>query len=130
MNNPRMTPKERNLVKGAIRRVFSRSDLRRSVLLTAKVEGITSQQRPRVKTWYICRDCDSYCAGYEMQVDHIDPVIPVNVTLEGLTWDTIIDRMWCEKNNLRAICLTCHKKKSKIENAERRKNKKERKSNV
>lgn len=127
MNNPRMTAKERGLLKGAIRRVFSRSELRRTVLAAAKVEGITSVQRPRVKTWYQCRSCDSYCAGYEMQVDHIDPLIPVNTALERMTWDEVVDRTWCEKHNLRAICLHCHKAKSKIEMAERRKYKKENK---
>lgn len=126
MINCRMTTKERNLVKGAIRRVFSRSDLRKSALDRAKVI-IRSLQRPRVKTWYQCRSCDSYCAGYEMQVDHIDPIIPTYTSLERMTWDQVVDRIWCEESNLRAICLTCHKAKSKIENDERRKYKKERK---
>lgn len=127
MNNPRMSARERGLLKGAIRRVFSRSDLRRDALSKAKVDGITSVQRPRVKTWYQCRDCDSYCAGYEMQVDHISPIIPVDNALEYMSWDEVVNRTWCEENNLRAICLTCHKQKSKLEMAVRRKNKKERK---
>lgn len=124
MNNPRMTAKERGLVKGAIRRVFSRSDLRRAVLAAAKVEHADAS-RPRVKTWYQCRICSAHCAGYEMQVDHISPIVPTDSSLEQMSWDTVIDRMWCDKNNLKAICISCHKAKSKVESQERRKNKKE-----
>ena len=62
-----------------------------------------------------------------MQVDHEVPVIRPGEVLEGLTWDEVVNRLWCDESNLRAICLPCHKLKSKAENTERRKLKKEKK---
>lgn len=123
--NPRINKKEQGLIKGALRRVFSRSDLRRKALSNAKA-NYSDESRPRVKTWYYCSECKKHYAGFQMQVDHIDPIIPTYKSLEEMTWDSLIDRLWCDPSNLVAICLTCHKAKSKVENAERRKLKKER----
>lgn len=121
MNNPRMTAKDRNLIKGAIRRVFSRSDLHKDAMTKVRVQHFDSN-RPRVKTWYQCPSCKGYFAGYQMNVDHISPI--VKTTLTDMTWDEVIDAIWCEASNLRAICLTEHKQKSKLEKEERKKNKK------
>ena len=55
-----------------------------------------------------------------MQVDHVEPIIRVEETLESLTWDLVVDRTWCEISNLRAICKTCHSVKTKAENKKRR----------
>lgn len=126
MNNPRITPKERNLIKGSIRRVFSRSDLRRLVIDTTRVEH-TDPNRPRVKKWSICTNCKELTPTYLIQVDHIDPIVPLNTTLEQMQWDEVIDRIWCEKNNLNPICTPCHKIKSKDEMKQRRLNRKKEK---
>jgi len=53
-----------------------------------------------------------------MNVDHILPAVDPEKGFE--TWDIFIDRLFCERENLQAICLVCHKKKS----AEERKIKK------
>ncbi len=118
-------PKERNLVKGAIRRVFSRSDLRQRAVKRSIVDHVDAS-RKRVKTWCFCTHCKQYIAKSYMQVDHIIPLIKIDETLEDLTWDEVIERLWCDENNLIAICTECHKAKSKAENKERRKYKKER----
>lgn len=127
MKNPRITVKERNLLKGAIRRVFSRSDLRRKIVDASVVEHV-NPTRKRVKTWCKCMHCGEFVAKSYMQVDHTIPVIKLDETLEDLSWDTVIDRLWCEENNLTAICKTCHDVKTKAENKERRRLKKERKN--
>lgn len=117
--NPRITPKERNLIKGAIRRVFSRSDLRRAVIGSCIVVH-NDPSRPRVKTWCLCPSCKGFIPKSYMQVDHIIPVIKVTESLESLTWDEVVDRLWCEYTNLKAICITCHTLKTKEENRARR----------
>ena len=122
-----MTAKERNLVKGSIRRVFSRSDLRRKVLELSLVKHEDSS-RPRVKNWAKCPLCKEFIPKSYMQVDHISPLIKLTETLDDLTWDEVVDRIWCHESNLMAICETCHKAKSKAENKERRRLKKEKKS--
>jgi 5-methylcytosine-specific restriction endonuclease McrA len=62
-----------------------------------------------------------------MQVDHIDPIVPVDSALEVMSWDTVIDRTWCEENNLQAICTECHDEKTAKERKERVQARKEKK---
>lgn len=118
--NSRISDKERNLLKGAIRRVFSRSDLRKKVVELTVVSGYTDPSRPRVKKWSICQCCKQYVPTYTLQVDHKDPVVPLDSSLKDMSWDLVVDRTWCEENNLWAICLNCHKDKTKVEQKERR----------
>lgn len=122
MNKPD-DKKDRNLIKGAIRRVFSRSSIRKSVLLEAKIQH-EDASRPRVKTWYRCAECKKAFAAHELEVDHIIPIIPVNQTLDDLSWDELVDRIWCDVANLSVLCKTDHKAKSKLENKQRREYKK------
>lgn len=118
-------PKERGLIKGAIRRVFSRSELRRQALDKALVKDYSDPSRKRVTRWGRCAECEKLEPLYKMQIDHIEPVIPQDSSLDQMTWDTLVDRIWCDERNLQALCETCHKAKSKEENAERRRIKKE-----
>lgn len=118
-----MTAKERNLLKGAIRRVFARSEIRRAVIAISVV-NITFENRPRVKRWSLCPSCTKYIPTYQMVVDHIEPLVPISTSLEDMSWDTVVDRTWCEQNNLMAICKDCHKIKTKLENKERKRSKK------
>jgi len=55
-----------------------------------------------------------------MRADHITPIVPVT----GFdTWDSTIDRLFCEAEGLQALCVDCHAVKTKAENEERRENK-------
>ena len=119
-------PKERNLIKGAIRRVFSRSDLRRKALQASVTDHI-DPSRKRVTRWSKCSACGKLEPSYLCEVDHDIPIIPVDSSLNEMTWDEIVDRVWCDENNLKVMCKPCHKSKSKDENKERRKLKKEKK---
>lgn len=124
MANPRITKKERNLIKGALRRVFSRSELRNKIIADSVILGYTNTDRPKVKTWCRCRICNKPEARSYMAADHISPLIPVDQSFEELSLDTVVDRLWCEENNLQSVCPVCHSKKTKEENALRRKHKK------
>jgi len=43
-------------------------------------------------------------------VDHIQPVVSVE---EGFTtWDSFIENLFCEKDNLQLICKACHSRKT------------------
>ena len=125
--NSRLTPKDRGMVKGAIRRAFSRSELRRSVLQDAKISH-TDPSRPRVKTWYACAKCSRPFAQHELEVDHIEPIIPVDTALEHMSWDTLVNNTWCDKKKLQVLCESCHDAKSAIERAQRKEHKKNVKS--
>lgn len=124
MKNSRITPKERGLLKGAIRRVFSRSDLRREALLTTMIPH-KDPKRPRVTKWSTCSECKEFIPTYLMQVDHKNPIVPVDQSFEDMNFDDLIDRLWCNKEELRPLCKPCHLIKSKEENRLRRQFKKE-----
>lgn len=123
MRNPRITKKEQGLIKGSLRRVFSRSDLRRAVIEASIIQHSDST-RKLVKTWCRCNICSQPEAKSNMVVDHISPVIRIEESLDAMEATELVDRLWCERNNLQAVCEDCHKVKTKEENAARRKYKK------
>lgn len=55
-------------------------------------------------------------------LDHITPII--DVKNGWTTWDSFIERMFCEAGEFQVLCKECHDKKTKQENEERRKWKK------
>jgi 5-methylcytosine-specific restriction endonuclease McrA len=66
---------------------------------------------------YKCTLCSTMVSSKEIKVDHIEPVVP----LDGfISWDNLIERLFCEESGLQAICKTCHDKKTKEENQKRR----------
>lgn len=124
MKNP-PNKKERGLVKGALRRVFSRSELRKKALDKALIKDYHDPSRKRVTRWGKCSECKLLIPLYLMEIDHKEPLIPTGETLEEQSWDKIIDRLWCNENNLQALCQPCHKLKTSAEGVERRRLKKE-----
>lgn len=50
-----------------------------------------------------------------IHVDHINPVVDPAVGFEN--WDVFISRMFCEGDNLQALCDACHKVKTDSEKA-------------
>lgn len=125
VRNARITPKERGLLKGAVRRVFSRSELRRLALESTRIEHSDSN-RPRVTKWSWCTACGVIEPSYLIEIDHAEPVVPIDRAFEEMSMDEVVDRAWCELENLRPVCKDCHKAKTKAENKERRRLKKER----
>jgi len=107
---------ELNLMATALRQAFRYSTLYKECLEKAKVETEDG-------TRYRCAACDALVKRAEVQVDHITPVAPVDGS--PLNKDTLIDRVWTDK--IQVLDKKCHNKKSSQENAERRKNKKDKK---
>ncbi len=127
--NSRVTKKERGLIKGALRRVFSRSDLRKAAVDATRITH-SDPDRPRVTKWSRCPMCNGTTPTYLMEVDHQTPVVALDSSLDEMDANTLVDRIWCVPSNLLALCPQCHKLKSKAENAQRRANKKGKKQNV
>lgn len=126
MNNPRLTAKERGLLKGSVRRVFSRSELRKAALELTRIEHY-DPNRPRVTRWSWCTSCGLIEPSYLIEVDHVEPLVPIDRSFEEMSFDELVDRTWCELENLKPVCKPCHREKSSLENKERRRSKKERK---
>lgn len=127
--NPRITAKDRNALKGAIRRAFSRSELHKSILSAAVIEHF-DPERPRVKTWCRCQVCKKPEARSYMQVDHMEPVIPIDKHFEDMSLDEAVDRLWCDQANLQAICESCHDLKTAQEREARKPYRKSRKKSL
>ncbi len=122
--NPRITAKERGLLKGAFRRVFGRSELRRKIIDNNIITGYSNPKRKQVKFWVKCAECGEPEAKSNVQVDHIEPVVPIDSSFDQMSLDELADRMWCKESLLQLLCKPCHKVKTKAENKERRQLKK------
>lgn len=67
---------------------------------------------------YLCADCKEVVPltvdkKKNVFVDHIEPIISPE---EGFTtWDDVINKMFCEPDNLQVLCKECHDKKTKDE---------------
>ena len=86
----------------------------------AKTEKKTNPSTGRLAQHYKCNICGGEFPQKEIQVDHIKPVVDPK---KGFTtWDDFIDRLFCEKSNLQAICKGCHKIKTKEEKQIRNEN--------
>ena len=107
--NKRLTPKDRGLIKGAMRRAFARSDLHREVLQESVVIH-HDPARPRVTRWSRCRQCYGLTPTYKIEIHHLESVVPLDRPLDQMTWDEVVDRLWCDKFGLTAICPKCHNK--------------------
>lgn len=119
MKSPRITPQELGLIKGAMRRVFSRSLLREKIVKSASIEH-RDPRRPRVKRWSVCTFCTKKVPSYLCEVDHITPVCPLDKGLVDMNLDDLADNIWCEESNLQLLCKECHLTKTKEEGSVRR----------
>lgn len=81
------------------------------------------RKKARVKRgFYLCNQCKqevpATLPGDKRRiknaiVDHIHPVVDPVV---GFTsWDSVIERMFCEEDNLQLLCKECHDIKTKDE---------------
>lgn len=52
-------------------------------------------------------------------VDHIIPV--VDPVTGFLSWDEVVERMFCEKDGLQVLCKACHDKKTQDERDQKKK---------
>lgn len=58
---------------------------------------------------YRCEICSKVVNTKDIKVDHINPVVPI----EGMdSWDQVINNLFCEIENLQAICNSCHDMKT------------------
>lgn len=117
-------------VFAALRKVFKTYPPYKEILDECKEEFFVKSKHGKDlrRVHYKCTSCGEFFKKQEFVVDHIEPVIP----LEGLPqqgdlpdFNIYAERLFCPKENLQGLCKTCHDAKSKEENKQRRKFKKE-----
>lgn len=118
MPNPRLTPKDYALLKGAIRRAFARSALHQQVMDEGRVEH-SSDKNPKCKKWAWCEVCGWVLPAWKVVVDHIVPVVEIGKEFKDYTMTEAVDRVFCDRSNLQRICPTCHDVKSSLEREQR-----------
>lgn len=115
-----MTEKKRNggqwtearyhsFIKSGLRSLSRKWPVKWSVLEEACVGRQVNNKTGKLAKHYTCAECGKQFPAKDVQVDHIDPIIP----LSGfVSWDETIERMLCEKDGLQVLCSDCHKKKT------------------
>ena len=82
-------------------------------LNAAKTEKKINKATKRLAQHYLCAMCEQEYTQKDVQVDHIKPVVDPKKGF--VSWDTYIDRMFCEGKNLQVLCKICHSEKTKLE---------------
>lgn len=113
---------ENAAIRGAVRRIFSRSPVVWEVLSEGRREvpkyRKDGSRARKDAVQYLCQVCNQWVGSTKIAVDHIDPVIPADSTF--LDWNTFIARLFCGKENLQRICDGCHYVKTQDERRRRR----------
>ena len=95
-----------------LRRASYRWPERNESLKAAKIErGI-----------YKCANCELPHARKNVQIDHTVPVVPLEVTMDTQTWDSYIERMFCQRESYQILCTGCHDMKTQMEVQTRKQN--------
>lgn len=107
----------KSFIKSALRTASVRWPPRYQCMNDAFIERATNPATGRLAKLYRCEKCQGSFPAANMEVNHIVPVVPV----EGFdSWDGVIERLFCEKDGLEALCKPCHRAVTKEENKERK----------
>ena len=117
--NKMITINEKDKLKAMslLARAFSYSQNHKSCMMrfVSDVEG------KRGGRLYVCNKCWGDFQPKDVQVDHILPVVPLDIKKKDIHLWLYIEHLYCGQDNLQVLCKDCHKKKSKEENSIRRK---------
>jgi 5-methylcytosine-specific restriction endonuclease McrA len=94
----------RSVIRGGFRRWPPKWDA-----LKDAYAGTKNSKSGRKAKHYKCAKCRKLFTQTSIQIDHIEAIGPCK------TWDEFIKRLFCEKDNLQALCKACHKKKTAAE---------------
>lgn len=124
MKKPWTEARLRSFVMSGLRRMTSRWGPKYSTLNKAYVEDQINPKTNRKRKMYRCAITQDLFPAKEMQIDHIDPVIPDKWSRKtkwlGYNWNELLPRLFCNENNLQAVSKEAHKLKTKQENYDRR----------
>jgi 5-methylcytosine-specific restriction endonuclease McrA len=108
-------------IRGAIRRIFSRSPVVREVLFEGRREvpryNKDGSRAKKDSVQYQCQVCDEFVSSTKIAVDHKIPVISVEEGFQD--WNIFVARLFCQKENLQRICDPCHQEKTNEERFQR-----------
>lgn len=102
---------------------FIKNNLRAATRKWGPIQNCVKKAR-RSRGLYECASCNDLVPASilcpetrkrkkNIIADHIDPIVDPAVGFT--TWDSVIERMFCDSSNLQALCGKCHKEKSQEE---------------
>lgn len=99
---------DKNLIKGALRRLFARSPIVQEVKLSALHP---TKRGVRGGKQYRCKKCRGLYGSNKVQVDHISEIVDI-IPVKHMSYNMLVERIFCKKSNLQVLCLTCHAEKT------------------
>ena len=109
----------KSFVTSALRAASRRWPPKYKALKEAFVGRQVNAKTGKLAMHYTCAECKKLFVATDVQVDHIKPVVDPKKGF--VSWDSFIDRMFCEIENLQVMCKPCHKIKTDQEKLERKK---------
>ena len=108
--------RRKSFITSVLRSGYRRWPPKYETLKDAQTGKKENAKTKRIAMHYKCNSCEKDFPAKEVQVDHIEPV----VDSKGFSsWDTFIERLFCEKENLQVLCKECHLTKTQLEKKER-----------
>lgn len=120
-------------LKNAIRRLSYKIRARTEAYALVRIPRPVDWPNQRVKWVVPCASCKNLFEMGKTQCDHIEPIIPItgwplapdsplyDLEPQAKDMNVLIYRTFVQANKLQILCKPCHKIKSGLENAERRK---------
>ncbi len=109
-NNGQWTQGRMNsFITSALRNAWRRWPPKWETLGEAFVGVKENKSSKRQAKHYLCAICLDEFPSTQIQIDHVEPIGSTS------TWDEFIARLFCEKDNLQAVCKGCHAIKTKTE---------------
>lgn len=112
----------KTFITSTLRGGFRKYPPKYETLKEASVGKKLNPKSKRMAEHFICKSCNKEFPAKEVQVDHIKPVVCPKKGFKD--WNTFIDRLFCDKDNLQVLCSECHDVKTAQERGERNGNKK------
>lgn len=120
-NKPWSSAKRHAFIVSVLRAGTRRWPPKYETLVEAKTKKKVNILTGRMAQHYRCAKCKRDFPATGIEVDHIQPVVDA---AGFTTWDSYIERMFCDKEGFQILCKPCHKKKTLKEKEERLSNSK------
>lgn len=78
-----------------------------------------TEKGPKGGRRIVCSMCGGLFGASNIEVDHIEPVIPFDRKAQEMDWNEIAERLFCGVDGLRCLCKDCHKAITDEQKAER-----------
>ena len=99
-----------SFIKSALRRASTRWKPKYDTKKQARLKQKKMGAKGRMVFFSKCNACKKSYPETTCSVDHIIPII--DPATGFTTWDDVIEKLFCDSNNLQVLCKTCHDKKT------------------